>query len=89
MNAGTSCVVDADSDWVAAEFAAIIAVNWPEGPGIEPQRVSIALAVRADRDDAGGGADDCGLRPGRARSRPVRPASARERSPPRPPASGN
>lgn len=77
----------ADSDWVDAQFAAIIAANWPGWPSRRTQRVAVALAVRADREVAGGRQRLLDYRVGRARPRPVnRRRWPRERSPPRIPA---
>ena len=73
----------ADSDWVDAQFAAIIAANWPGRPGLAPQRLRVALAVRAYRDDGGGEPRSLSDRIGRPRRRPIDPEWPRERSPPR------
>lgn len=73
----------ADSDWVDDQFAAIVAANWADGPGLMPRRVQIALAVRADRHKTGERPRLPGYL-GRSRGQPVDPGWPRERSPPTP-----
>jgi hypothetical protein len=77
-----ACLIN--SDWVDAQFAEIIAVNWPDWPGGTAQRVQVVLAVQADRDDAGQQRRTSGRRAVRAR-RPGDRGWPRERSPPHAP----
>jgi hypothetical protein len=72
----------ADSDWVAEQFAEIIAANWAAEPGPKPQRVGLALAVRARHGDMGEGPGPTSGRVDQPRWRPEGPRWPRERSPP-------
>ena len=74
----------ADSEWVDAEFAAIIAANWPaaDDTALILQRLRVALAARADRHDAEDRQRFIEYRVGRPQSHPVDRRWARERSPP-------
>lgn len=72
----------ADSDWVDAQFAAIIAANWPDHPDLRPQRLTVALAVRADHNDADDRQTFLAHRVVRPQPHPVDRRWARERSPP-------
>jgi hypothetical protein len=76
----------ADSDWVAAQFAAIIEANWPAEPGIAPQRErkrpnTLAPVVRACSDFGGTQTRMSGESTRRLRRRADEPWQ-RERSPP-------
>lgn len=75
----------ADSDWVDAQFAAIIAANWADRPSLRVQRIRVALAVRVDRADAGGRTRSVECRVDPTQPRPLEERWPRERSPPRTP----
>lgn len=73
----------ADSDWVAEQFAAIIAANWPAEPGLKPQRDTTVLVVRARRDHTRNGPRLRGRRLTQFRHRIGEPGRPHQRSPPR------